>query len=360
MTKNTQGSVCVENVIHDRLCTDKNRQMTFGGVSKNITKEFTHGESKKEIHRCRLRACLYQDATDSFKIAECISETIKDSKDKNFGRFQISCMSEPHGSCEKGGWNAFLVSQSRVGSSGFYPIFVFANSDADMQPEPVDKVYPNFKQISTEEMEVFHNSTFKFRIPSQQQRVVQSLKEYRYNTYITLYREADDEYATGMVRFDYHDIHTDLDEEECHYCELKKNMPLTEVRKDNKRKKCKRSRNDSAMTSTSGISDVGSPMSTTMQHEQNENSSSYPDFNDIIGQPQNPTMLLDLGLADLEPYLMHDGSKRDGQKKVESEPEETTSSSEQSETESDTETPEDSSDSDEMESLCKNTKQMNF
>jgi hypothetical protein len=99
-------------------------------------------------------------------------------------------MSEPHGACEKGGWKHFLITKSRVATSGFYPRFVFASSANDIRPQTVDSLFKGFKQISheKEDMEIFHNSTFKFKIPNQQRSVIQAIKHYHLNTYVTLYR----------------------------------------------------------------------------------------------------------------------------------------------------------------------------
>ena len=180
---------------------------------------------------------------------------MNDTRDKNFGNFKVGCMSEPHGACEKGGWKHFLVTKSRVATSGFYPVFVFATSANDTQPQKVDSLFKNFKQISIEkeDMEIFHNSTFKFKIPNQQRSVIQAIKHYYLNTYITLYREADDQFAQDMVKFEYKDIHDETDpdsEEECPFCQIKKNQPLNEMLKNNlairgKRDR-KRYRNDSS------------------------------------------------------------------------------------------------------------------
>ena len=69
--KESNGALTVEKVVEDRLLYDKNRwgsQSADGPSVKSISKEFTFGESKRELHRCRLRACLYQDKTDDFKL----------------------------------------------------------------------------------------------------------------------------------------------------------------------------------------------------------------------------------------------------------------------------------------------------
>ena len=99
-------------------------------------------------------------------------------------------MSEPHGACEKGGWKHFLITKSRVATSGFFPVFVFASSPNDPKPQKVDVLFKGFKQISCEkeDLVIFHNSTFKFKIPSQQRSVIQAIKHYHLKTYITLYR----------------------------------------------------------------------------------------------------------------------------------------------------------------------------
>ena len=82
--KDPLGALTVEDVAKDRLQFDHNRPIiNENGLNyKKIAKEFTSGDSKKELHRCRLRACLYQDEKGTFKVAESISETIKDTKDK--------------------------------------------------------------------------------------------------------------------------------------------------------------------------------------------------------------------------------------------------------------------------------------
>lgn len=340
------GTLSVENVIQDRIANDKNKPSGLTLNLKTIANEYCKGkDTKKEMRRCRLRVCLYQDHTDEFKIAEAYSETIKDSKDKNFGNFQVACMSEPHSSCENGGWKHFLVAKAQVGQAGFFPIFVFANGENDPEPQRVDKIFPGFKQISTEkeDMEVLHHSTFRFKIPSQQKGVVQSIKHYYQKVYITLYRQADDEYASGMIKFDYHDIHANyLDDEECHYCEIKKNMPLSEVRKDNqaKRKKCRR-RNESELT-TSGFSEVGSPMTNAEDSNNALEEISNNDFNQVLGQQTNshilfnPEDLLDLDL------MMRDGKNKD----------------EEDDDETDTTTEEYTSDSDELSSSPQETEAM--
>ena len=83
--KESNGALTVEKVVEDRLLYDKNRwgsQSADGQTVKSISKEFTSGESKRELHRCRLRACLYQDKTDDFKVSEAYTETINDTRDK--------------------------------------------------------------------------------------------------------------------------------------------------------------------------------------------------------------------------------------------------------------------------------------
>ena len=83
--KESNGALTVEKVVEDRLLYDKNRwgsQTADGLTVKSISKEFTFGESKRELHRCRLRACLYQDKTDDFKVSEAYTETINDTRDK--------------------------------------------------------------------------------------------------------------------------------------------------------------------------------------------------------------------------------------------------------------------------------------
>jgi len=337
-TKGVQWSPNGGKVVEDRLLNDKNRwgsQSADGPTVTSISKEFTFGESKRELHRCRLRACLYQDKTDDFKVSEAYTETINDTRDKNFGNFKVGCMSEPHGACEKGGWKHFLITKSRVATSGFYPRFVFASSANDIRPQTVDSLFKGFKQISheKEDMEIFHNSTFKFKIPNQQRSVIQAIKHYHLNTYVTLYREADDQFAQDMIRFDYHNIHDETDpdsEEECPYCQIKKNQPLNELLKNNlaiQRKRKRRDRNDSSYESGSNL---GSPLSIIADHDENSTAPraialSVPgpiqtlptlnwndeDFNQIVNPPTNcaPTFVMDFGL---EEFGTNPGNVMDG------------------------------------------------
>ena len=74
------------------------------------------------------------------------------------------------------------------------------------------------------------------------------------------FREADDQFAQDMIRFDYHNIHDETDpdsEEECPYCQIKKNQPLNELLKNNlairQGKRRRRDRNDSSYESGSNL-----------------------------------------------------------------------------------------------------------
>merc|ERR1711971_1220981 len=183
-------------------------------------------------------------------------------------------------------------------------------------------------------MEIFHNSTFKFKIPNQQRSVIQAIKYYHLNTYVTLYREADDQFAQDMIRFDYHDIHDETDpdsEEECPYCQIKKNQPLNELLKNNlairQGKRRRRDRNDSSYESGSNL---GSPLSLIADQDENSTaprpialsvpgpSQTLPtlnwsdeDFNQIVNPPTNsaPTFVMDFGL---EEFGTNPGNVMDG------------------------------------------------
>mgnify|MGYP002051509307 CR=1 FL=1 len=129
------------------------------------------------------------------------------------GNFQVAMMSEPHFSCSKGGWKPFLVSKSKVGKTGFSPIFVFADSPTDENPRKVEELFRNFNQISmvksgsdSDGETILHDSTFVFKIPQQNPDVICAIKQYHQKIYITLFREIDQKFATDMIRFDYHNI----------------------------------------------------------------------------------------------------------------------------------------------------------
>jgi len=393
--KDTDGALVVEKVVEERLKSDKDRWSSHDCdelTIKSISKEFTTGESKRELHRCRLRACLFQDKTDSFKVSEAFSEAINDTRDKNFGNFRIASMSEPHGACEKGGWKHFLITKSRVATSGFFPVFVFASSPNDIKPQKVDSLFKGFKQISCEkeDLVIFHNSTFKFKIPNQQRSVIQAIKHYHLKIYITLYRVADGQYAQEMVRFDYHDIHDDSDpdtDEECPFCQIKKNQPLNEMLKnvDGKRKRRRRDRNDSSYESGSNLGSPRSMIGNTDEISQQATpgvvSLSVPspqywpildltdrDFNQIVNPPAPnsvPSYIMDFGLDEFRPAgnmidgeLVKDGIEKSNTANITDSETDSDTEYDSSETESDTSFDEEEEDQDVVliNNLCKVTK----
>ena len=76
--------------------------------------------------------------------------------------------------------------------SGFRPLFVLADPKNPEKAKPVEKSFPNFKQISQESVNIINNCVLIFDIPSQSQRVINSLKEFNEKVFVTIYRE------TGM------------------------------------------------------------------------------------------------------------------------------------------------------------------
>ena len=207
----------VESVIRDRVQFDNNSPQRGMINAADITKQFvgSRAQANDEMKRCRIRLCLYEDETDNVKITETISKNICDSKNKNFGNFEVATMSKPHKCCNKGGWQIFLVSKSKVGPSGCYPIFVLADPETQDNVRRVEQCFPNFKQISRESYQIVNNFVFIFDVPPQSPNVIRSLKEFKEKVYVTLYRESDGEFATNMVKYDYevHEEHND----ECPY-----------------------------------------------------------------------------------------------------------------------------------------------
>merc|ERR1712020_297316 len=83
----------------DRCQFDQNACHNKGMFDcETIINQYTK-DVKDEMKRIRLRACLYQDETDNFKCAQATSTTICDTKNKNFGNFEIATISKPHGCC---------------------------------------------------------------------------------------------------------------------------------------------------------------------------------------------------------------------------------------------------------------------
>ena len=196
----------VESIIQDRCQFDKNCHNNNGIKlnSESIIKQFVGKDVKDEMKRIRLRACLYQDETDNFKCAQATSTTICDTKNKNFGNFEIATISKPHGCCNKGGWQTFLVSKTKVDPNGFHPMFVLSDDpeNPSQSTTQVQKSFANFQQISPDSVEVIKD-VFIFDIPSQEISTVQALKQYNQKMYLTLYRESNEDYATNMVEFNY-------------------------------------------------------------------------------------------------------------------------------------------------------------
>ena len=196
----------VESIIQDRCQFDKNCHNNNGIKlnSESIIKQFVGKDVKDEMKRVRLRACLYQDETDNSKCAQATSTTICDTKNKNFGNFEIATISKPHGCCNKGGWQTFLVSKTKVDPNGFHPMFVLSDDpeNPSQSTTPVQNNFPNFQQISPDSVEVIKD-VFIFDIPSQEISTVQALKQYNQKMYLTLYRESNEDYATNMVEFNY-------------------------------------------------------------------------------------------------------------------------------------------------------------
>lgn len=217
----------MDDIVKERFNYDTNRPL-WNGTPQMITKQYTDGKSseKHQLKRCRLRVCLFEDETCRMKISEQISETISDTRDKNFGIFEVDCMSEPHGCCSNGTWKYFLISKAEVGhqtktsspnqSGGCYPVFVLAKHKDEENPQKVEDLFKNFKQIAINDLEVKHNSTFIFQVPSQDKFVVKALEQYSEDLYITLFRGSDGKYAKNMIKFNY-EVH-DETEEDCAFC----------------------------------------------------------------------------------------------------------------------------------------------
>ena len=116
-------------------------------------------------------------------------------------------------------------------------------------------LYPRVRHSTTHltldpfQTEIGHSVNLKIGI------ILERIIQFTFN-----FREADDQFAQDMIRFDYHDIHDETDpdsEEECPYCQIKKNQPLNELLKNNLAiragKRRRRDRNDSSYESGSNL-----------------------------------------------------------------------------------------------------------
>jgi len=250
----------VESIIQDRCQFDKNCHNNNGIKlnSESIIKQFVGKDVKDEMKRIRLRACLYQDETDNFKCAQATSTTICDTKNKNFGNFEIATISKPHGCCNKGGWQTFLVSKTKVDPNGFHPMFVLSDDpeNPSQSTTPVQNNFPNFQQISPDSVEVIKD-VFIFDIPSQEISTVQALKQYNQKMFLTLYRESNEDYATNMVEFNYEICNPDSTNF-CPFCAITNfnGYDMTSTSSAGNNKQRKRSSNIRRTRSPGGSSNV--------------------------------------------------------------------------------------------------------
>merc|ERR1712165_275205 len=198
------------------------------------------------------------DETDNFKCAQAISTTICDTKNKNFGNFEIATISKPHGCCNKGGWQTFLVSKTKVDPNGFHPMFVLSDDpeNPSQSTTPVQNNFPNFQQISPDSVEVIKD-VFIFDIPSQEISTVRALKQYNQKMYLTLYRESNDDYATNMVEFNYEICNPDSTNF-CPFCAITNfnGYDMTSTSPGGNNKQRKRSSNIRRTRSPGGSSNV--------------------------------------------------------------------------------------------------------
>ena len=287
-------------------------------VAKKLATKYTSKEFKVELHRCRLRACIFDEATKALNNV-AVSEVISNARDKNVGYLDLRSISDPGCCCTKGGWRFFLISEHKLArdkatpnkqetdeesdrSPPVVPMLVLADND-DNIVEDINGAFP-LNQIRTDpdSFEV-HGDAFSIIIPPQDPTVLNKIRRQGLHCRIFLYRCLDKKFSNSSVKFVYYD-HGAF-EGHCPFCLIKSisqsslessfNPGTGSGKRPRKRAKTTsgsvQSPADSTMTmspysdsTSSGISSPGS--SGTPEHIPSNSSdhlSSYNNLNNSVG-----------------------------------------------------------------------------
>ena len=288
-------------------------------LSKKLATKYTSKEFKVELHRCRLRACIYDEATKTLNNI-AVSEVISNARDKNVGYLDLRSISDPGCCCTKGGWRFFLISEHKLArdkaspnkqdtdeesdrSPPVVPMLVLADNDNNVV-EDINGAFP-LNQIPTDpdSFEV-HGDAFSIILPPQNPIVLDKIRRQGLHFRIFLYRCLDKKFSNSSVKFVYYD-HGAF-EGNCPFCLIKRisqsslecsfNPGTGSGKRPRKRAKTSsgsvQSPADSTMTmspysdsTSSGISSPGSSGGTP-EHipcNSNDHLSSYNNLNNSVG-----------------------------------------------------------------------------
>lgn len=202
-------------------------------LAKLLTTKYTNKEFKVELHRCKLRVCIF-DASGRSLLASTASEVISNARDKNVGYLDLRSISDPGCCCTKGGWRFFMISEHKLArdkatsckqdsddescrSPPVVPMLVLADSDNNVVK---DNSLP-LNQVPTDpdHFEV-HGDAFSIVIPPQNPVVLEMIKSRGLHCRIFLYRCLDMKYSNSSVKFVYYNHEAFGDN--CPFCLIKR------------------------------------------------------------------------------------------------------------------------------------------
>ena len=206
-------------------------------VAKSLTSKYTNKENKVELHRCRLRACLF-DASGNTALATAISDVISNARDKNVGYLDLRSISDPGCCCTKGGWKFFLISEHKLAkekgastkqpqdsdeecdrSPPVVPVIVLADIDNNVVDDTNGSLPLNQIPVDPDHFEV-HGDAFSIVMPPQNPVVLEMMRSRGLHCRIFLYRALDKKFSSSSVKFVYYNH--DTFEDNCPFCLIKR------------------------------------------------------------------------------------------------------------------------------------------
>ena len=211
--------------------------------SRKLATKYTSKECKVELHRCCLRASIFDEATKTLT-DRAVSEVISNARDKNVGYLDLHSISDPGCCCTKGGWKFFLISEHKLArekaqkskhdsdeestadrAPPVVPMLVIADSDNNIVEDTNGSLPLNQIPTDPNSFEV-HGDAFSIIIPPQNPYVLDMIKRQGLHCRIFLYRCLDKKYSNSSVKFVYYDHGAFKDS--CPFCMIKRvsQLPL--------------------------------------------------------------------------------------------------------------------------------------
>ena len=202
--------------------------------SKKLASKYTSKDFKVELHRCRLRVCVFDDVTKQLT-DRAVSDVISNARDKNVGYLDLRSISDPGCCCSKGGWRFFLISEHKLArdkaatkqetedeidrSPPVVPVLVLADN-ANNIVEDSNGLLPLIQIPTDPDSFEVHGDAFSIIIPSQNPYVLNMMQQQGLHCRIFLYRCLDKTYSKSSVKFVYYSH--EAFEDNCPFCFIKK------------------------------------------------------------------------------------------------------------------------------------------